>query len=74
MGTSLENQGLISMKLRSSLIVAFAALTPMFAGLAFNTQSHAVANESQEQTEFQKRRGGRWQNLSPEEREAKRAE
>lgn len=62
------------MKLRSTLILAVAVAAPIFTGFALNTNSQAsFANESQDKTEFQKRHG-RWKDLSPEEREAKRAE
>ena len=62
------------MKLRSTLILAVAVAAPIFTGFALNTNSQAsFANESQDKTEFQKR-PGRWKDLSPEEREAKRAE
>ena len=61
------------MKLRSSIILTLSVVATIFSGFALNPSTPAIAEESQAQTEFQKRRG-RWKNLSPEEREAKRSE
>ncbi|NJN24060.1 MAG: hypothetical protein HC810_06265 [Acaryochloridaceae cyanobacterium RL_2_7] len=71
--TSLEINGLLSMKLRSTILIACAVLAPIVTGLLNPNSQASFANESTDKTEFQGRRG-RWKNLSPEEREAKRAE
>ena len=62
------------MKLRSSFLLAIAIAAPLMTGLSLhlNTQP-SWADDGASQTEMRGRRG-QWKNLSPEEREAKRAE
>ena len=64
-------KGLRHMKLRSTILIAFAVVAPLMTGLTLHQGSQASFANEFEGTEFSRRRG---QRLSPEEREAKRAE